>query len=210
MDDNSQDHGEELFPHPCKRPPRKCRQERFLRHFEMQSAGKLDNFCGGRNANTTYRCRPRFWSSVAGSGILGQGGGAITQPVSQTNYMHELSKGYMNKRRNEKTAQRRRRRRQGQKKPTASEMGEGRTPEVSELSAVLRMRGMNTAPSIVRRDGRRRGREGECANWRGGRAAGEGGRRRLLTNEPLTHSLARSRSDIGRHALQNCQATQCV
>ena len=126
LDDNSQNHGEERFPHPCKRPPRKCRQERFLRHFEMQSAGKLDNFCGGRNANTTYRCRPRFWSSVAGSGILGQGGRCDHATCSANlNYMHELSKGYMNKRRNEKTAQRRRRRRQGQKNQQRPRWGRG-------------------------------------------------------------------------------------
>ena len=44
---------------------------------------------------------------------------------------------------------------------------------MSELSAVLRMRGMNTAPSIVRREG---GREGGGMRELAGRASSGSGR----------------------------------
>ena len=57
--------------------------------------------------------------------------------------------------------------------------------EGGELSAVLRMREMNTAPSIVRKGGKEGRREGSGERMR--ELA-----RRLLTNEPLTHSLTQS------------------
>ena len=98
--------------------------------------------------------------------------------------MNELLEGYMNKRRNEETAPRRGRRRQGQKtNTTAFEMGRGGGGERA-VSGVAHAR--DEYGSIHCQEGRPKEREGRRRE--NARIGGASSGRRLLTNEPLTHS----------------------
>ena len=94
--------------------------------FRDAKRGKIGQFLWRPKRKYYVQVPPKVLVECCGKRDLGAGGRCDHATCSANlNYMHELSKGYMNKRRNEKTAQRRRRRRQGQKNQQRPRWGRG-------------------------------------------------------------------------------------